>query len=98
VGQFQQRCRGYGYGLVVQLDHRQLDQWRFILEHIWLLMAIIFGQEQLESCLMDRFQQRYRGYEYDLVEQLNHMQPGRLMFDLGHIWLLMAMISLIKQR
>jgi len=34
MGQFQQRYRGYGYGLVEQLDHRQLDQWRFVLERI----------------------------------------------------------------
>jgi len=34
MGQFQQHCHGYGCGLVEQLDHKQLDPLKFILEHI----------------------------------------------------------------
>jgi len=48
-------------------------------------MAIISMQEQLGSCSMDQFQQRYRGYGYGLVEQLGHKQPDRLRFDLVRI-------------
>jgi hypothetical protein len=32
MGQFQQHHRGCEYGLVEQLDHRQPNQWRFVLE------------------------------------------------------------------
>jgi hypothetical protein len=58
-------------------------------------MAIISGQEQLGSCLMGQFQQRYRGCEYDLVELIGRMQLNQLRFDLVHIWQQMAMIFLI---
>ena len=74
MGRFQQRYRGYGYGLVERLGHMQFNRLMFVLEHIWRLMAIPSMRKQLEFCLMDQFQQRYRGYGYGLVVQLGHMR------------------------
>jgi hypothetical protein len=97
MGQFRQHCHGCECDLVVRLNHKQLGRWRFDLEHIWQLMAIVFGQEQLGFCSMDRFQQRYRGYGYGLVEQLGHRQLGQLRSNLGSILRLMAIISKQEQ-
>jgi len=55
----------------------------FMLKLVGLLVL-------LEFCLMDRFQQHYHGYEYDLVELLNHRLVGPLRFILVRIWRLMA--------
>jgi len=60
-------------------------------------MAIVFGQELLGSYSMDRFLQRYRDYEYDLVGQLDRRLVDRLMFILEHIWRLMAIIFMRVQ-
>lgn len=90
MGQFLLRYRGYGCGLVEQLSHMAFGQWKSVLVRIWQLMATSSEQKQLGSYSMDRFLQRYRDYEYDLVEQLGHMAFSRLMFVLGHILRLMA--------
>jgi hypothetical protein len=90
MGRCRQRYRGCGCGLVERLGHKQPDQLRSVLVRIWQRMAIASGQGLLGSYSMDRFLQRYRDYEYDLVEQLGHMAFSRLMFVLGHILRLMA--------
>jgi len=77
MGRFQQRYHGCEYGLVEQLDHKQLDPLRSDLEHTWQQKAKFFVQDQLGSCSMGQFQQHCRGCEYGLVELLSHRQPSR---------------------
>ena len=84
MGRFLLFNHGYGYGLVVQINHRLLDQLMFILEHILRLMATSFGQELvvqffLQPCSMGQFQQLDRGYEYGLVELISRKLLDQLM-------------------
>lgn len=96
MGQLLQHYRDYGCGLVVLINRKLVDQLMFDLGHIWLLMAIVFILKlvgPLGSCLMDRLQQHYHGYEYGLVVLINHKLVDQLRFILVRIWQLMARSS-----
>jgi hypothetical protein len=82
MGRFLLFNHGYGYGLVVQINHRLLDQLMFILEHIWRLMATSFRVRRKlgqGSRSMDQFQQFDRGCEYGLVELISRKLLDQLM-------------------
>jgi hypothetical protein len=59
-------------------------------------MAILFKLKLLESCSMGQLLQRYRDYGCGLVVLINRKLVDQLMFNLEHIWQLMAIVFILK--